>query len=194
MRARDNEKENKILEATVNLVAAKGLTGVSMSQIAKASGIPQATIYVYFSSKEELLKELYKYVIRKECEYLLKDFDISGDIKDCFRRFFWRTVEYNRTYPNFFQVYGLFMSSHLIKDIEFDNVTDLYEPLYSFVLRGQDEGIIKKDLHPIVVLSYFTLIATHIEKGRLYWGNRADDIAYQLVFDTSWDAVTIHKG
>lgn len=193
MRNRDAAKEKKILEAAINLIAEKGLTGVSMSQIAKASGVPQATIYVYFSSKEELFRELYRYVIRKQCDFLLTDFDVSGDVKECFKEYFWRSVDYNRCYPNDFQVYGLFMSSSYIKDFQMENVTELFKPLYSFVIRGQEMGIIKKDLHPIVVLSYFSLIATNIERGKLYWGNQADDPVYQLVFDTSWDAVINHN-
>ncbi|WP_158087614.1 TetR/AcrR family transcriptional regulator [Anaerovibrio sp. JC8] len=181
------------MKTTADLMAKQGISGVSMSMIAKASGVPQATIYVYFSSKEELLKELYKYVIKKNCDYIMEDFDDSGDIKECFKRYFWRMVEYFRLYPAEFQVYEQFMSSMLGKALMLDNVTDLFEPMYAFVERGQKEGIIKKELHPIVVLSYFSLLASNIEKGKLFWGNRADDIVYQIIFDTSWDAVTIHK-
>ncbi|ORT99769.1 Transcriptional regulator, TetR family [Anaerovibrio sp. JC8] len=193
MRKRDEQKSNLILKTTADLMAKQGISGVSMSMIAKASGVPQATIYVYFSSKEELLKELYKYVIKKNCDYIMEDFDDSGDIKECFKRYFWRMVEYFRLYPAEFQVYEQFMSSMLGKALMLDNVTDLFEPMYAFVERGQKEGIIKKELHPIVVLSYFSLLASNIEKGKLFWGNRADDIVYQIIFDTSWDAVTIHK-
>ena len=120
-------------------MAAQGINGVSMSMIAKTSGIPQATIYVYFSSKEELLKELYRYVIKKNCDFLLKDFDDTGEIKQCFERYYWRTVEYYRLYPAEFQVYEQFMASMISKTAELENVTDLFKPLYSFVERGQRE-------------------------------------------------------
>ena len=193
MRKRNDLKKNKILEATVSLMAAQGINGVSMSMIAKTSGIPQATIYVYFSSKEELLKELYRYVIKKNCDFLLKDFDDTGEIKQCFERYYWRTVEYYRLYPAEFQVYEQFMASMISKTAELENVTDLFKPLYSFVERGQREGVIKRELHPIVVLSYFSLLAANLEKGKLFWGNRADDVVYQILFDASWDAVIIHK-
>lgn len=193
MRKRDDQKKNKILEATVSLMASQGINGVSMSMIARASGIPQATIYVYFSSKEELLKELYRYVIRKNCDFLLEGFDDKGDIKRCFERYYWRMVEYYRLYPAEFQVYEQFMSSMISRTADLENVTELFQPLYSFVERGQKDGIIKPELHPIVVLSYFSLLAANLEKGKLFWGNRADDVAYQLLFNASWDAVTIHK-
>ena len=37
------------------------------------------------------------------------------------------------------------------------------------------------------------LVAANLEKGKLFWGNRADDVVYQILFDASWDAVIIHK-
>jgi len=174
-------------------MAAQGINGVSMSMIAKASGIPQATIYVYFSSKEELLKELYRYVIKKNCDFIIEEFDQETGIKQCFENYFWRTVEYFRLYPAEFQVYEQFMASMISKPADLENVTELFAPLYAFVERGQQEGLIKKELHPIVVLSYFSLLAANIEKGKLFWGNRADNLVYQIIFNASWDAVTIHN-
>lgn len=43
------------LDATAALVAEHGLTGVTMSQIAKASGIGRATLYKYFPDIESIL-------------------------------------------------------------------------------------------------------------------------------------------
>ena len=43
------------LDATAALVAEHGLTGVSMSQIAKQSGIGRATLYKYFPDLESIL-------------------------------------------------------------------------------------------------------------------------------------------
>lgn len=43
------------LDATAKLVAEHGLTGVSMSQIAKESGIGRATLYKYFPDLESIL-------------------------------------------------------------------------------------------------------------------------------------------
>jgi len=193
MRKRNDQKKNKILESTVKLMAAQGINGVSMSMIAKESGIPQATIYVYFSSKEELLRELYRYVVKKNCDFIMEKFKDEEDIKKSFENVYWCMVEYFRLYPAEFQVYEQFMSSMISKTTSLENVTDLFKPLYAFVERGQQAGIIKKELHPIVVLSYFSLLAANIEKGKLFWGNQADDLVYQIIFNASWDAVSIHK-
>ena len=44
-----------VLDATATLVAEHGLTGVTMSQIAKASGIGRATLYKYFPDIESII-------------------------------------------------------------------------------------------------------------------------------------------
>jgi AcrR family transcriptional regulator len=51
---RDTVRE-ATLDATAELVAEHGLTGLTMSQIAKASGIGRATLYKYFPDIESIL-------------------------------------------------------------------------------------------------------------------------------------------
>ena len=48
MRKRDNSKKIRIMNSAVSLIAETGIAGLSMSKLAKASGVPQSTIYVYF--------------------------------------------------------------------------------------------------------------------------------------------------
>ena len=57
-RAKSPEKRTAILEAAVQEIAAAGL-GASTARIAKAAGLAEGTMFRYFSSKDELLNELY---------------------------------------------------------------------------------------------------------------------------------------
>lgn len=54
--------KEKILLATLELASEKGLGTVSLSQIAKKVGIQKASLYNHFSSKDELIGELYEYL------------------------------------------------------------------------------------------------------------------------------------
>lgn len=51
----------KILEATLELANEKGLGRVSMSQIAERAGLKKSSLYSHFSSKEEIIEEMYVY-------------------------------------------------------------------------------------------------------------------------------------
>ncbi len=53
-----NNKYNQILNIAAKLFAFKGYKATSVREIAEKSGITKATIYHYFSSKEEILFEI----------------------------------------------------------------------------------------------------------------------------------------
>jgi AcrR family transcriptional regulator len=57
----ENTTKDKILKAAARLFSIRGYDGVSTREIAKAVGINSASIYYYFASKEDILKDLYRY-------------------------------------------------------------------------------------------------------------------------------------
>jgi AcrR family transcriptional regulator len=59
-----------ILDTTSQLVSAHGLLAVTMSQIAKQTGIGRATLYKYFSDVEAILQAWHARQIRTHLEYL----------------------------------------------------------------------------------------------------------------------------
>lgn len=193
MKKKDELKEERILNAAVALIAEDGIAGLSMSKLTKASGVPHASIYTYFDSKDELLRQVYAYTIKKMCCYVMDGFDDSLSVQDCLWEYCLRFVDYMETHTDAYLVYEQFMSSPLSKQLQLENVTDAFSPMYGFVEKAQKEGLIKLTLHPIVVLSYFTLPLAGIIKGKIFWGNPSGDFVYRLLFEASWDAVRVHK-
>ena len=60
-------KEN-IVMATLELACENGLRSVSMSQIAEKAGIKKSSLYSHFSSKEEIITEMYTF-LRKQANH-----------------------------------------------------------------------------------------------------------------------------
>ena len=54
-----NDRKNEIIKATLELAAENGLETVSMQQIASKVGITKASLYNHFSSRDEIVKEMY---------------------------------------------------------------------------------------------------------------------------------------
>src|SRR3954469_8655693 len=57
-RTRSASAHRKVLDAALDLVAARGVDGASMDAIAESSGVSKATLYKHWSDKEALLLEL----------------------------------------------------------------------------------------------------------------------------------------
>ena len=55
--ARDGgDKRERILRAATKVFARKGFYATRVSEVAKAAGVADGTIYLYFKSKDELLE------------------------------------------------------------------------------------------------------------------------------------------
>lgn len=59
-RRRSNDKRARILEAAITVFAKNGFYETRVSEVAKAAGVADGTIYLYFESKEELLVSLFE--------------------------------------------------------------------------------------------------------------------------------------
>src|SRR5271157_1147745 len=61
--AEDSAKRRQIVEGARLVFLAKGFDAASMSDIARAAGVSKGTLYVYFTSKEQLFGA----IVREEC-------------------------------------------------------------------------------------------------------------------------------
>lgn len=70
-----NRKE-EIIQATLSLASEKGLSNISMSQIAEYIGIKKPSLYNHFKSKDEIIEATYQY-LRNEAKSSLSIDEIN---------------------------------------------------------------------------------------------------------------------
>lgn len=58
---KNTEKYRRILEAAVKVFAEQGFFQSTIAQIAKAAGVADGTIYLYFKNKDDILVQFYEY-------------------------------------------------------------------------------------------------------------------------------------
>ena len=76
-----NDRKNEIIKATLELAAASGLGTVSMQQIASKVGITKASLYNHFSSRDEIVEEMYvvlRDISKKKASVAGIDYDKLG--------------------------------------------------------------------------------------------------------------------
>jgi TetR/AcrR family transcriptional regulator, cholesterol catabolism regulator len=61
---RQEERRDQLRQVALRVFSARGYRATSMQDLAREAGMGKATLYHYFTSKEELLTELYEEVIR----------------------------------------------------------------------------------------------------------------------------------
>ncbi|AWW29012.1 TetR/AcrR family transcriptional regulator [Echinicola strongylocentroti] len=85
-------KKEKILEATLELIKDHGFHGCPMSMVAKKSSVAAGTIYHHFENKDDLIMELYHYVVGRLVKVAEAEDDVELDFKSRFMRF-WHTMK-----------------------------------------------------------------------------------------------------
>lgn len=85
------------VEAAADLVREQGLRAVTMSEIAKRTGIGRATLYKYFSDIDEILVAWHELQVTAHLEQLVLIKDGPGDVAARLRRILTRYAEIARS-------------------------------------------------------------------------------------------------
>jgi len=93
------DKREKILAATLELVARHGFHGTPASQIAQQAGVGVGTIYRYFKDKDELIHALFLEVRTELRHRIITDLPAESDLKQRFFAFFERMLQEFISHP-----------------------------------------------------------------------------------------------
>ena len=81
VRVRTEEKRQEIINAAAELFEQHGYERTSMSMISERLGGSKATLYGYFSSKDELLRAVLDYQVATEADAVMSAFPASDDLR-----------------------------------------------------------------------------------------------------------------
>lgn len=85
MRTRDENKEEAIRQKAIEMIVEKGFDGLSMQKLAKEAGVSPATIYIYYKDRDDLIIQLWVFVMKKMVAATLEGFDPSMSFEDGMR-------------------------------------------------------------------------------------------------------------
>ena len=159
-------KKTAILESTLLLIKEHGFHGTPMSQIAKNAGVAAGTIYHYFDSKDDLIKELYMYVKDKLTEAVFRNDDEKRDYKSRFLDFWVNQCTFFIENDAFLYFLEQFINSPYAKIFGQLESKLFINKLKPFITYGIESGQIRKmDYHllgPIVHGSIITAAKIHL--------------------------------
>ena len=188
------DKRIRILEATLMLIAAQGFHNTPTSQIAETAGVGVGSIYRYFKDKDELIHELFRYVITKEGQSLLKDYNPAAPIRQQFMQLCTGMIQYAVEHPTEFTFIEQYFNSpyglSLRREKMFgDGERDTDKPPLHRLFEAAKAQQIVKDL-PLVVLGALTFgpviaLLRDIHAGLFEY----DAEIMRSVVEACWDAI-----
>ncbi|MGV3761609.1 TetR/AcrR family transcriptional regulator [Parapedobacter sp.] len=154
-------KKRAIYESTLRLIKEFGFHGTPMSQIAQEAGVATGTIYHYFTSKDELIVELYHDVRERMQQVIFKDNDLGLPYPDQFTAVWMNLVKYYVQHPEVLGFLEQFFSSPYVKDVYPEDRVCFQDEVSVFLKQGVQDGHIKPlDINIISAAYIGTVSAT----------------------------------
>lgn len=184
-----SDKRTAILETTLTLISERGFHNTPMSLIAKTSGVSAGVIYYYFSSKEELINELYHEIKLDIIQSMLAGYSDNLSPHERFLGIWANYVRYSLNYPTKGSFIEQFENSPLIKHVVNEDIMQAVAPFFAFFEQGVEEGTFKP-LPPLVLYELGFAAAVSLVKRHIADLVVLDDALMQITANACWDAIT----
>ena len=89
-----SDKRSKIVRAGLELIVEHGFQGATMSMIAARAGVAAGTSYLYFESKDVLIKELYREIEEKIRAFLQEGYSTEMPFREQFLHLGTKLLQY----------------------------------------------------------------------------------------------------
>ncbi len=145
-----SDKRERILRAAIRVFARKGFYATRVSEIAKAAGVADGTIYLYFKNKDDVLISIFEDRIGRLIEVIRDVAQREGSVEDRIRAIVelqLGLLEGSRDLAEVITV-NLRQSSRLLKQYAAPSFTTYLDSVAGILADGQRDGAIRDDVSP----------------------------------------------
>lgn len=190
MRQKDEFKQDALVKATVKLVNEIGFVSSSVSKIAKEAQVSPATVYIYYTNKEDLLVSTYVFIKHKMGKAILSDLDLNKPIRDIFKNVWYNMFDYAARNTDYFQFAEQFSNSPYADLVDKAKVEEPFLPVMEVLQRGIEQKIIK-DVPSDILASFMFYPIFSLSNARLCAGFEKSEKNIETAFSLAWDAIKL---
>ena len=185
---KDENKKTAITKAIIGLIKEIGNAKISMSKIAKATGISAATLYVYYKNKENMFREVYLDVKKHMIEECGRNICPRENVQEAVRKLCKNLLRYMKEYTDEFLFIEQACNSPMATDEMLEELEQYNQNTISIFQRGVQEGILKQT-SPVLLISFCYYPIQQIFKEWRKEKSMLPDVDFEVVFQMCWDAI-----
>ena len=170
------ERKEQILKAAEHIFAKKGFHEATISQIAKKAEVSDATIYEYFSNKEDLLFSIPGSETERGKEELEHNLKYMRGASNKLRGFIYHQLMFYQNNPEWAAVVMLILKQYrkYISTDAYQTIREWSQIITQIVEEGIDSGEFKPDTNPYLVRSVILGTIEHAVIAHLLIGRYKD--------------------
>lgn len=147
------DKRVRIIDAAVEVFAERGFRGARISDIARAAGVADGTIYLYFRNKEDLLLTIFEEKMAEVLARLEASLaPVEGPLERirAFAHFHFGEMRTNPSLAQVLQV-ELRQSTRFLRDYRPEKLWQYLGVFEQLLHDGQTAGLVRADLDPFLL-------------------------------------------
>lgn len=188
MRMKDENKKAAITKAIIGLINEIGFANISMSKIAKATGLSAATLYVYYENKEDMFRKVYLDVKKQMIEECSKNICLQENVQEAVRKLCKNLLRYMKEYTDEFLFIEQACNSPMATDEMIEELEQYNQNTIKIFQCGVQEGILKQT-SPALLISFCYYPIQQIFKEWRKEKSMLPDVDFEVVFQMCWDAI-----
>ena len=151
-RPKSEDKRNAILAAATHLFAERGLTAAPTSEISKAAGVAEGTLFTYFKTKDDLINALYREIKLELADAMMSDFPRKKNVRTRLRHVWDRYVNWGIAHPKQRKVLAQLQVSEVLSKESRDAGSAPFVEFQIMVRDAIEQHVLRADL-PIELIS-----------------------------------------
>jgi len=191
-RKQNLQKEINIIEGALKVFGEKGFEETTISAISKAANISDATLYEYFSSKDDVLFSIAKYYTQRELNRMRDVAHYIHSPKEKIRVIIQAYLEFYENNRLYTSVALLLLKGNrkFIKSEAYQVVRESAKTVVEAFNEGVSYGVFRKDLDPYIVRNMVLGFIEHLTIQWLLIGRPESISAYRdIIFDMVMRAI-----
>lgn len=166
-RRRELKKKN-ILDSALSLFMEYGIQKVSISEIAQKANVSQVTIYNYFESKHNLVRDVFIHYVDKAAndfeEVIYSDLPFPEKIQ---KLIFAKKEAATQIHEEFYQfmMKEYTTEGNYIEKVYIEKTIPYFKKL---IEDGKQQGFVNQDLSAEAVLFYINMLKDYVQKEEVY--------------------------
>lgn len=172
----------------MQLFVEHGAHAVTMAQIAEAAHVGVGTVYRNFSSKEEIIQQIWIWQKEQEAIFVFKDFEATGAIYRQFNFLWGKVIRYFITHPLEFQFSYQFAASPILTK----EIHEVAMEKFLVFDRLYETGL-KQNLFKPLKARHLRLFTFSTINGWILWAIdekiKFTDKTIELFLSMAWDSI-----
>ncbi|GEM_PF-1593053 len=184
------DKRDRIVEVTSQLIVEKGIRGVPVSLIARASDVAVGTLYIYFKRKQDLVYAVYQKLVSDITEALFAGYSPAGSVQDRFFSYYSALFDYLLNNPRQARLLLYLSTTPYVEEIFREKISDkLIRTQIDILTEGREKRQLK-DEHPFVDLWFiYGSLLFLVNKERIRKRLASNPKNKQRILQMWWDGI-----